>query len=212
MSLPPPAIPTQNNLDLDELHKALGKGLTQWQHVESGLFLLALPLMGTDLKTCFLAFLQIKSAENKLAFVDRLIFHKLEQKVRSAFWNPIRKEIREAIDFRNSLAHFESFYLTDDEFKNINPPTNYRVAISHHHLDEHSRKGGIYKLLTVEIVNQNAEQLRLTNYRIMYFIVDHVPHTELLIKSLPPRLQQFLDSFRKKTRLPGFEPPPQSSR
>ena len=59
--------------DQKRMYEALGGGLARWQFIETGLYLTALMLMGTDQTTCSLAFFQIKAAENKLAFVDRLI-------------------------------------------------------------------------------------------------------------------------------------------
>jgi hypothetical protein len=57
LSLPPPMLPDPSAFD--EMHRTLGKVLTRWQYVETGLYIVA-----------SLAFFQIKSAENKLEFVD----------------------------------------------------------------------------------------------------------------------------------------------
>jgi hypothetical protein len=198
--------------DQKRMYEALAGGLARWQFIETGLYLTALTLMGTDQTTCSLAFFQIKAAENKLAFVDRLIFHKLDQRTRIKIWKPISDEIRAAIDFRNSLAHFEMFNLTVEEFAKIKPKTASRAVLSTHHLDHHAKRGGSVKALSVEMINHNTNQLRVLTYRLIYFVVDHLPQTEQLLASLQPHLRQWLDSFRKMPRPPGFEPPRKSFR
>ena len=198
--------------DQKRMYEALGGGLARWQFIETGLYLTALMLMGTDQTTCSLAFFQIKAAENKLAFVDRLIFHKLDQRTRIKIWKPISDEIRAAIDFRNSLAHFEMFNLTDEEFAKIKPKTAFRAVLSPNHLDHHAKRGGSVKALSVEVMNYNTNQLRVLTYRLIYFVVDYLPLTEQLIASLQPNLRQWLDSFRQMARPPGFPRPRRSSR
>jgi hypothetical protein len=97
MSLPPPVIP--DSKAAEEMYRALGKALTRWQYIETGLYLIAHCLMETEHQVSSLAFFQIKSAENKLAFVDRLIFAKLTQHTRTKFLgaNPQRREDRHRV-------------------------------------------------------------------------------------------------------------------
>ena len=102
--------------DDKRMFMGLGLGLVRWQYIESGLFLIAAGLIETNSKSTSLAFFEIKNASNKLEFVDRLIYHKLSQWTRTRAWKPIADEITAAIDFRNALAHFEVFKLTDEEF------------------------------------------------------------------------------------------------
>ncbi|VTZ26573.1 hypothetical protein MPC4_540003 [Methylocella tundrae] len=210
MTVSLPMVPDSE--DQKRMYQALGGGLVRWQFIETGLYLIALPLMGTDPKTCSLTFFQIKAAENKLAFVDRLIFHKLDQRTRKKAWAPILEEIRKAIEFRNSLAHFEMFILTDSELEKASPKTAFRAVLSPHHLDHRAKRGGTTKILSVETMEHNANELRKLSYRLMYFVVDHIPQTETLTASLEPNLRQWLDSFRKRPRPQGFEPPLRSSR
>ena len=205
MSLEFPIVP--EHPDQAGLYSALGKGLAQWQYIETGLYLIAFHLMDTDHESCSLAFFQIKNAENKLTFIDRLVYHKIPQWTRLNVWKPISAEISNAIDFRNALAHFEIFFLTDDEFKKIQPPTKFRCVLSPHHLDHHAKRGGVVKALAIEVIEHNADELRLIAYRLVYFVLDHAPQTEKLATSLPPRLRQWLNSFRNAARPPGFERP-----
>jgi hypothetical protein len=209
MSLPPPIIP--DSKAAEEMYRALGKALTRWQYIETGLYLIAHCLMETGHQVSSLAFFQIKSAETKLAFVDRLIFAKLTQHERTKYWEPIRKDIGKAIDFRNHLAHFEIFYLDEKHMSEVSPPTKYPVVLSYHHLDQHNRRGELVKSIAVEGIEHNSEALMTMTYALIYFVLDHVPHLERGAASLPPHLQQYLDSFRRTTRPPEFPPPPKSS-
>lgn len=193
------------------MYQALGRGLVSWQYIETSLYLIALALMETDPVSCSLAFFQIKAAEAKLTLVDRLILHKLDQRTRCEFWRPISDEIRRAIDFRNALAHFESFTLTDEELAKTSPKTAFRSALSPNHFDHHAKRAGSVKIISVELMEQNAHALRVVGFRLMYFLVDHIPQSEMLSASLEPHLQQWLGLFRKSYRPPGFEPPPRST-
>jgi hypothetical protein len=163
--------------------------------------------METEHQVSSLAFFQIKSAENKLAFVDRLIFAKLTQHARTKFCEPIRKDVRTAIEFRNHLAHFEIFYLEEKHMSDVLPATKYPVVLSYHHLDQHNRRGGLIKSISIEGIEHNSEALYTMTYALIYFVLDHMPRLERGIESLPPHLQQYLDSFRKTTRPPEFPPP-----
>jgi hypothetical protein len=157
----------------DEMHRALGNALTRWQYVETGLYIVAHGLMETSHKVSSLAFFQIKSAENKLEFVDRMIFAQLSQRQRVSFWMPISKEIVSAIIFRNCLAHFEIFCLDEKSMAAMTPPTKYPVPLSSHHLDEHKRRHcRMIKSLSVELIEHNSEELRRMTYSLIYFAID----------------------------------------
>jgi hypothetical protein len=91
-------------------------------------------------------------------------------------------------------------------------PTKYSVVLSYHHLDQHNRRGGLIKSIAIEGIEHYSEALYTMIYALIYFVLDHMPRLERSIESLPPYLQQYLDSFRKMTRPPEFPPPPKSSR
>jgi hypothetical protein len=166
--------------------------------------------METDHQTGSRIFFYIKSADSKLALADRLVSLKLKPQTRMKFWEPIVKDTREAIDSRNWLAHFERFQLDEKDMKDLE--TSYRVAASYHHLDEHARRNDLVRVITVEHIEHNAEELRFLTYKIIYFLIDHVPQLELLLERLPPDTLQWLDSFRKRPRPPEFPLPHKSSR
>ncbi|MCI0466520.1 MAG: hypothetical protein L0Y57_05880 [Beijerinckiaceae bacterium] len=200
--------------DLQRMQHALGQGLVRWQHIETGLYLIAVGLMETDPNVTSLAFFHIKSAENKFALVDRLIFHKLEQRVRQTAWKPISAQIRKAISIRNALAHFEMSCLTEEALRKGTAVlgTKFKWVISSHHLDVYSNRGGVVKGLTVESIELNSNELLELAYKLIYFLIDYIPQIKPLEASLQPRLQTWLDQFRKNQRPPGFAPPHKSSR
>jgi hypothetical protein len=193
----------------EALCKAIGVGLLRWQYVETALYLVALCFMETDHQTGSRIFFYIKSADTKLALADRLVSLKLEQQTRKKFWEPIVKDIKEAINSRNWLAHFERFQLDEKDMKKLE--TSYRVAASYHHLDEHARRNDLVRVLTVEHIEHNAEETRFLTYKIIYFLLDHAPQLDMLLARLPPDTLQWLDSFRKTDRPPEFQPPRKSS-
>ena len=156
-------------------------------------------------------FFHIKSAENKLSLVERLISN-IKEAERIKHWTPISRNIAGSIKFRNSLAHFEVFILTDENLKAIRPKTKFRYALSSHHLDYYAGRSGTVKVLSVESISHNSNELCTLTYQLIYFLVDHIPHLERLTASLEPRLLNWLDQFRKNPRPPGFEPPRKSSR
>lgn len=105
------------------LYAELGKALTGWQHVETAMYFNAHCFMGTEHRISSTVFFQIRSAENKLALLDRLVIAKTPVKVwaEGSRWKSIVKEVRKAIDFRNCLAHFELTEITDGSL--ADPPT-----------------------------------------------------------------------------------------
>jgi hypothetical protein len=141
--------------------------------------------MDTDHETGSRIFFYIKSAESKLSLTDRLAFHKLDQRTRTKLWNPIVSDTREAIEFRNYLAHFQIFYLDQNDTAKMKKATSYHVAISYYHLDEHARRSGNVKCLSVEDIEHNADELRFLTYKMIYFLIDRVPQLERFAERLP---------------------------
>ncbi|MDR3424127.1 MAG: hypothetical protein P4M13_03485 [Alphaproteobacteria bacterium] len=197
--------------DEEKLYQALGLALTRWQHAETALYLIAFALMGTDHQSCAMAFFYIKSAENKLAFVDRLLTVRLSQFVIQRYWKPIVKDTRTVIDVRNALAHYETVILNDEGMKKLKPKTNYRYILANHHLDFYQWRNDTGNALSVEKIIEHSDNTKLVTYKMLYFLIDHVPWPEQQAASLEPRLLQWFDSFRRGSRPPGFEPPQKSS-
>ena len=209
MPLPPDMSPFPE--DRKMLFCAIGKSLARWQYIETGLFLIAFAAMGATAKNCSLAFFSIKSAENKLSLVDRLVYHSIDQFRHNKYWRPISNNISDFIPYRNALANFETSYINDDGMRRIDPMPTCRWILTTHHLDEHANRGVAVKTLTVECMEINSESIREIAYSLVYFALDHFPQIEQQKEYLPPNLKQWLDQFQQGPRPPGFEPPPKSS-
>ena len=209
MSFPDRNVPFPE--DEDKFYQALGLALTRWQHAETALYLIAFALMGTDHKSCALAFFYIKSAESRLAFVDRLLTTHMPQCLIKSHWFPITKDIRNVIDIRNALAHFETVVLSDEGMNKITPKTNYRYMLANHHLDFYQWRNNSGKGLTVEKIREHSDDAKLVTYKVLYFLIDHIPWPEQQAASLEPELLNWFDSFRAGQRPPGCEPPQKPS-
>lgn len=186
------------------LYASLGHALTQWQHVETAMYFIAHCLMGTEHRISSTVFFQIRSAEAKLALLDRLVIAKLPTKMwaKGGKWKMITTEVRGAIDFRNCLAHFELTEIPDGSL--ATPPTKYKVVLSPHHLDAHTSRSGEVDALTIETIEHNSKSLRKTGFLLMYFLIDHVPDLERGLSLLPPAHKQLLDSLRQRPRPKGL--------
>jgi hypothetical protein len=98
------------------LYQAMGRAMGRWQYVETGMFILAHAIMGTDYKYSSAAFYLLKDADMKLQLLSRLCEAHFEDAVLKTEWNPLRKEIKSAIGFRNGLAHFEVSYMPNRKY------------------------------------------------------------------------------------------------
>ena len=125
-----------------EFQAKLGRALTRWQYVETGLFVLAHALMETRYEVSSTVFFHIKSAENKLSLVDKLCRLNLSQQVWQGEWRDLRKELSAHIDIRNALAHFEVMFVDRPVSTG---GTWIELGLVTHHLDIYSARGGTDK-------------------------------------------------------------------
>jgi hypothetical protein len=170
---------------LRRLKEAIGGAMMRWQHVETALFLIAHGLMGPDYTINSITFFHIKSAESKLALVDKLLSHDLQQREYVSAWKPIKSKVSNMIEMRNGLAHFEGFMVAPEFAKDF--PSSFPVGVSSHHLDAHSARSGMVKSLTVEAIEQIAMELLSTTNDLIRFARQNVPSLEAKAGSLPPR-------------------------
>lgn len=197
MKLPPPSFPFPEQVE--ELQKQLGKALLRFQHVETGMFQIAHCLMGTTYEISSLVFFHSKSAENKLALLQRLIDHKLKQHTRTAHWKPLLGEINDAIQFRNAISHFEIIMV---DGKQMVPPSNYDYAISDHHHDGFARRSGNIRGLSVESIEEHSEKTRALALKLVYFIFDHVPGAAAAVATFPEDTRRHLAELKITPRPP----------
>lgn len=203
----PLPFPTGDPRVSDVLYNGLGQALARWQYIETGMFLIAHVLMATSYKASSIAFFHIRSAESKLQLIDKLACAILDQTTLKREWKPLRKDIDDAIDFRNALAHFEVSWIDPARVQG----TAFPIALSAHHLDHHAVRGGAVKALFIENLWQAAREYLDLAKRIMRFSANHLPDFERHIALLPPHLQQALETIRNESSPAGPLPPPGSS-
>jgi hypothetical protein len=184
------------------LYHAMGQTLTRWQFTETGMFLLAHAIMGTDYKYSSTAFFRLKGADMKLQFLDELSEHHFAASVLEKEWQPLRKQLRESILFRNTLAHFEISYVGDRKYV---PKGDPPVVLTPHHMD--LRAFGKPKVQAVNLsdMKQMGENYRVLSRDLISMVQRHFSLEKLLATHLPPRWQQFLATGQTPFQGP---PPP----
>jgi hypothetical protein len=96
--------------------------MSRWQHIEAGMFLVAHAIMGTEFKYTSTMFFLINSADLKLRLVNGLCKLYLNEDQFKSNWQPIAKDIKSAIKFRNGVAHFEPNFVADRSYLEADEP------------------------------------------------------------------------------------------
>lgn len=196
---------------LDELHEALGEALTRWQHVERSLYLVTHCLIGASHEATSIVFFHIKSAESKLALTDKLCRQFLTQAAYQGAWRDLRKSLTSLIDLRNGMAHFG---VVNFDIEELPKPrrTRFPIMLAAHDLDVSAVRDGTSKGLFLETVRDAGLRYVAASIDLIRFGFDHVPHWQPHIRSLPPNLQQHLQTFpRKKESVGSRKSPPEPS-
>lgn len=87
-------------------YMAIGRSVTQWAHIENGLYHIASRIFGGDTTGALaFGFFSIENFRSKLAFVDRaygtaIFFHEFEPE-----WIDLREHIKSLSSRRNEIAH-----------------------------------------------------------------------------------------------------------
>jgi hypothetical protein len=110
------------------------------------------------------------------------------------------------VSYRNSLAHFEVYHVSDHAGLAAEPPTKYNVLLSENHMNAPKRTARV-NALSIEQIELNSESTREEAYKLIYFIVDHFPLAAFIGKGLLPITERQLEGFYSGPRLPEFPPP-----
>ena len=102
-----------NKEHLELLHRALGRGLVTWQYIEGTLYLAALAASGVSHAECAKKFYGFTGAGGRLKFTNHLLEAKLDPVAYERSWRPIYEELKTFVSYRNSLAHFEVYHVSD---------------------------------------------------------------------------------------------------
>ena len=190
-------------------YAALGVTMSRWQHVETGLFVVAHALMATTYEVTSTVFFLIRSADTKLALVDKLCHRTLPAKVCETNWRPLRKAVNSYVEYRNGLAHFELNFLTDARTM---VETSVPVILSPHHLDVGAVVDGQVRAVSYENLIEAGKEFLDGTRRLIQFGAAHIPHWRRQVKLLPSNLQRALVSLENELIEPELPPPPRQPR
>lgn len=197
-----------NREHLEFLYRALGRGLVACQFVEGTLYLAAFGASGLCHVECAKEFYgRFTGPGGRLNFTDRALKAKLASTPYERSWRPIYSELQTFVRYRNSLAHFEVYHITDETRLASEPPTKYNVVPSESHVNADKGTAERVTSLSIELIEANNEAVREEAYKLVYFIVDHFPLETFLDKGLLPITEFQLKGFYLGPRLPEFPPP-----
>jgi hypothetical protein len=201
--LPAPLDLNKEHLEL--LYRALGRGLVVSQSVEGTLYLAAFAAAGLGHVECAKKFYgDDHGVGGRLNFTDRLLKTKLDSSAYDRLWRPICEELQTFVEYRNSLAHFEVYHITEETGLGSEPPTRYKVILSESHMNAPKRASENIKSLSIELIELNNNAAREQAYKMIYFIVDHFPLKTFLGKGFLPITELQLRGFYVSPRPPEF--------
>jgi hypothetical protein len=183
------------------LYHAMGQTLTRWQFTETGMFLLAHAIMNTDYKYSSTAFFRLKGADMKLQFLDELCEGYFAAPIIEAEWKPLRTQLRESINFRNCLAHFEISYVADRKYV---PKGDPPVILSPHHMDLRAFGKPQVRVVNLSELKQMGENCRALTHSLISVVQRHFSLEKLRATHLPPHWMQYLATGQT----PPVGPPP----
>ena len=195
-----PAPLNLNEADLEVLYRALGRGLVQWQPIETALYLAAFGAMGLSHPECSKEFFRQPGAGARLNLTDKALKKALRPAAYEKSWSTLYTDTQSFVKFRNSLAHFEIYHLTDYGSAEAIPPTRYNVMISESHMNFVQRSQERVTGLSIELIDHNSSSLRELAYQLYYFVVDHFPLDAFIGKGLLPLTEWQLTGFYKNPR------------
>jgi hypothetical protein len=207
-----PAPLNRNEADLEVLYRALGRGLVQWQSIEPALYLAAFGAMGVSHAECSKEFFKKTGAGGRLELTDGALKKALRPDAYEKTWVPLYNDTKSYVKYRNFLAHFEVYHITDHVGSATSPPTKYNVLISESHMNFSERSHDRVTALSIEMIDQNNSALRELAYLLIYFVVDHFPLAAFIGKGLLPLTEWELTGFYGTPRPPEFPRPDYAAR
>jgi hypothetical protein len=191
-------------------YRALGQATARWQHVESGLFIIVHAIFGTDHRYSSAVFFQIKSGDTKLQLTDELCRVHFSEAIYKGEWDDLQKRLKDAIIYRNRMAHWEVNWVTDrSQLAPGEPP----IALSPHHLDHRSeRKAKGPNAASTNTLQEAAQAYLMLARDLLLFVRRHFELEKLRATHLPPMLLQFLERFHPQNTPEHPPEPPQPPR
>ncbi|MCD0424101.1 hypothetical protein LOC51_43385 [Rubrivivax sp. JA1024] len=205
MSDTPPKSAAELDAVATALYLAMGRAMARWQHVESAMFILTHAIMNTDYKYTSAAFYMLKGADMKQQLLSRLCEAHFDTKIIKDEWNPIKKEIKSGVSFRNGLAHYEISYMPNRAYLGPHDPP---VVLSAHHLDHKASSRSTVPAASASELRQAAAEWLTLSRRLIYFVCDHFELEKLRATNLPHQWLLMLSNMRGNSPTP---PRPQQS-
>jgi len=138
-------------------YAALGEAITEWTHVEDGLYMvLERCLRPADHRAIAAAFYALDAFRSKLAMVDAVVWHCLADSPRLPDWQRLHKAIDKRTKKRNELAHHQVLFnpkLPEGRRYRLIPslidPFSPRIGLEPIglHLNDLQRRIGVFKIL-----------------------------------------------------------------
>ncbi len=153
------------------------------------MFLLAHAIMATDYKYSSRAFFRFKNADAKLQFLDDLCEAHFTESVANADWRPLYKSLKDAIKFRNYLAHFEISYVRDPKRVPAGDPP---VILVPHHMEDKVRGKSTVRAVNLTEMKQWGENYRALARSLISLVQRHFSLDTLRATHLPPEWLRFL--------------------
>jgi hypothetical protein len=95
-------------------YRELGLAVTQWAHVEHGIYMIALRCVGISRHRIIgPAFLSIENFRSKLAFVDAAFQAKFGTSKHAVEWRTLRDDIETLAKARNRFVHYQARVFPD---------------------------------------------------------------------------------------------------
>jgi hypothetical protein len=194
----------------DPFFAAFGRAMARWQDIETGLYILIHALLGTEPRVTSILFFHINSAKTKLSLCDRLCAEKLKESMKKD-WRSLSKQVTEALESRNKLAHFEmSWIIPGAEIPDL-PHDDPPMLFGPHHLDFFTweKKNGVaFSKKDFEDFSDIWKKLVIDLFE---FTLLNFPLETLYPTKLPPSLAYSLAnievSLHARTRLHPPSPP-----
>ena len=189
---------------VDRLYRALGEGMACAQYIESGVYLAALGARGGEHEKCSARFFGFTGLGSRLRFTDELLRRRLEAGAYSRRWRPLHDDLKGIVEFRNALAHFEVYFISDEQRTDCDPPTQFNVIVADNHMNANVRIRPKTRCLSIEWIERNNEIIRKAAHVVFYFVVDHFRQEVFEGRGLLPLTEAQLAGFRRGPRPPEF--------
>jgi hypothetical protein len=171
---------------LQQLHYLVGRALTNWQNVETGMYVTFHCCLGSPHDRSAAAFFHIQSADSKLSLTDRLCSMEADQTLYAQQWKPLHKQLKEDVLARNALAHFEV-----NRLAYVPKGTKHPIALTPHILAPVYSTDKHVRALYLENLNAIGNAYSKRAVALVAF-AQKLPHWPQQSSILPPELRQAL--------------------